>query len=313
MRSSTSDSEPQKASWAIIVLLAGLLVYVCALEVVTRVGFARVNHVWRLIQADRRQAVTLRPASVHESVTILIVGNSYLEVGVNRDNLQQEMSPAYSVTYLPVSGTSYLDWYFGLRRIFAEGAHPTVIGVCLSTRDLMSDATSGESFAHTLMLWREVLRVKTDSHLDNTGASDYFFAHFSGWLGHRAEIRNWLLRKSLANANDFAQHLRPQNQPLPPAENILAKTLPRLRALNQLCNENGSRFFLLIPPSRDVRDASAEVRAAATREGIMVVLPFQHAELPETAFVDGSHLNPKGAALFTERLGPTLLQSLLQD
>jgi len=117
MRSSTSDSEPQKASWAITVLLAGLLVYVCALEVVTRVGFARVNHVWRLIQADRRQAVTLRPASVHESVTILIVGNSYLEVGVNRDSLQQEMSPAYSVSYLPVSdGIALID----VRRLMNE-------------------------------------------------------------------------------------------------------------------------------------------------------------------------------------------------
>src|SRR6201993_150808 len=98
MRSSISDSERQKASWAIVLLLAGLLVYVCALEVVTRVGFARVNHVWRLIQADHRQAVTLRPVSAHESVTVLIVGNSYLEVGVNRDGLQQEMWPAYSVS-----------------------------------------------------------------------------------------------------------------------------------------------------------------------------------------------------------------------
>src|SRR6266436_2307794 len=98
MRSSTSDSERQKASWAITILLTGLFAYVCVLEIVTRVGFPRVNHVWRLIQADRRQAVTLRPASAHESVTMLIVGNSYLEVGVNRDSLQQEMSPAYSVS-----------------------------------------------------------------------------------------------------------------------------------------------------------------------------------------------------------------------
>jgi len=42
-------------------------------------------------------------------------------------------------------------------------------------------------------------------------------------------------------------------------------------------------------------------------------LPFQHAELPENAFLDGSHLNPKGAALFTERLGPALLQSLYRN
>ena len=313
MPSSTSASDRRSASRAITILLSGLLIYLCALEIVTRVGFARMNHVWRIIQADYRQAVVLRPGSVRESGTMLIVGNSYLEVGVNRDNLQQEMWPAYSLSYLPISGTSYFDWYFGLRRLFAEGAHPTVVGVCLSTRDLLSDTTSGESFAYSLMLWRDILRVKRESHLDNTGGSEYFAAHFSSWLGHRNEIRNWVLRKSLFNAATLAQHLKPKNQPLPGAETIVAKALPRLRALNQLCKENGTQFFLLIPPTRDVRDASAELQAAATRQGIPVVLPFQHAELPETAFLDGSHLNPKGAALFTERLGPTLLETFLHD
>jgi hypothetical protein len=77
--------------------------------------------------------------------------------------------------------------------------------------------------------------------------------------------------------------------------------------MNQLGNESGSRFFLLIPPCRDVRDACAELQAAVARESIMGVLPFQHAELPETAFADGAHLDLTGAGLFTERLGPTLL------
>ena len=313
MPSSTSDSDRRSASRAITILLTCLLVYTCALEIVTRAGFARVNHVWRLIQADRRQAVALRTVSARESRTMLIVGNSYLEVGVERDNLQLEMSPAYSVSYLPISGTSYLDWYFGLRRLFAEGAHPTIVGVCISTRDLISDATSGEPFAYTLLLPRDTLHVKSESHLDNTSTSEYFFAHFSSWLGHRAEIRNWVLRQLLFNASALAQHLKPGNQPLPPAETIVAKALPRLRALNQLCNDHGARFFLLIPPTRDVRDASEELQAAATREGILVVLPFQHAELPEAAFLDGSHLNPRGAALFTERLGPTLVETFVHD
>ena len=54
-------------------------------------------------------------------------------------------------------------------------------------------------------------------------------------------------------------------------------------------------------------------KQAAAKEGILVLLPFQHAELPESAFLDGAHLNPQGAALFTERLGPALLQSLYQN
>jgi hypothetical protein len=310
---STSDSDRRNATRAIVVLLAALLGYFCALEAVTRIAFPRINHVWRTIQADHLRAVSLRPDPRDKSVTMLIVGNSYLEVGVNRDSLQEEIAPNYSLAYLPMSGTSYLDWYFGLRRLFAEGSRPAIVGVCLSTRDLISDTTDGGSFANSLMLKRDILQVKRESHLDNTAASEYLFANFSSWLGHRGEIHNWLLRKSAPGINNLVLYFRPKNRPLPPASDIVARALPRLRLLSEVCQQNGSRFFLLIPPTRDVNDASNEVKAAAAKEGLLVVLPFQHAELPESVFLDGAHLNPQGAALFTARLGPTLLQSLYRN
>lgn len=292
------------------ILLGSMLVYVCALEVVTRRALPRIDHVWRIFHADHLAAVSLHPSAPGNSATLLMVGNSYLEVGVNRDNLQHEIAPAYSIVYVPISGTSYLDWYFGLRKLFAEGSRPAIVGVCLSTRDLLSDATFGGSFAHALMLRSDLLRVKKASHLDNTMASDYFFDSLSSWLGHRAEIHNWLLRRGAPEMNELASYLKPKNRPLPPADVMVAKALPRLRMLNELSRQYGARFFLLIPPTMDVHDASKEIQAAAAKEGILVLLPFQHAELPETAFVDGAHLNPQGAALFTARLGPTLLQSL---
>ena len=313
MPSSISDSDRRTATGAIVILLAALSGYFCALEAVTRVAFPRINHIWRTIQADHLRAVSLRPDTPDKSVTMLIVGNSYLEVGVNRDSLQEEIAPNYSLAYLPMSGTSYLDWYFGLRRLFAEGSRPAVVGVCLSTRDLLSDATYGGPFANSLLLERDILQVKQESHLDNTAASEYFFANFSSWMGHRSEIHNWLLRKIAPRIHDLVPYLRPQNRPLPPASDVVAKALPRLRLLNELCRQNGSRFFLLIPPTRDVNDASNEIQAAAAKEGLLVVLPFQHAELPENVFLDGAHLNPQGAALFTQRLGPTLLQSLYRN
>ena len=290
-----------------------MFLYVCALEVTTRLAFPRINHIWRILRADHLTAISLHPYAQQNSATMLMVGNSYLEVGVNRDNLQREIAPAYSIAYLPMSGTGYLDWYFGLRKLFAEGSRPAIVGVCLSTRDLLSDSTYGESFAHALMLRSDVLQVEKESHLDNTMATDYFFDSISSWMGHRDEIHNWLLRKAAPGMNELASHLKPKNPPLPPSDVILARALPRLRKLNELSQQYGARFFLLIPPTMDVQDASKEIQQAAAREGILVLLPFQHAELPETAFIDGAHLNPQGAQLFTEKLGPTLLQSLYQN
>jgi len=290
-----------------------MFLYVCALEVTTRLAFPRINHIWRILRADHLAAISLHPYAQQNSATMLMVGNSYLEVGVNRDNLQREIAPAYSIAYLPMSGTGYLDWYFGLRKLFAEGSRPAIVGVCLSTRDLLSDSTYGESFAHALMLRSDILQVEKESHLDNTMTTDYFFDSISSWMGHRDEIHNWLLRKAAPGMSELASHLKPKNQPLPPSDVILAKALPRLRKLNELSQQYGARFFLLIPPTMDVQDASKEIQQAAAKEGILVLLPFQHAELPETAFIDGAHLNPQGAQLFTERLGPTLLQSLYQN
>lgn len=310
MPSSTSASERLQATRAIVVLLSGAVLYFCALEAVTRIGYPRINHVARSIQADYRKAIALEPASERQSSTLLIVGNSYLDLGVRRESLRQEIWPRYSVAYMPISGTGFLDWYFGLRRLFAEGSRPAVVGLCLSTRDLLSDSTLGEPFARDLMQDGDVLSVKNESHLDNTQASDYLFANFSSWLGHRRFIHNWLLLNSLPGASDLAKSLKPGNTPLPPADAVLAKALPRLRSMKDLCNENGARFFLLIPPTRDVNDASNELRASAALDRILVVLPFQHAELPESDFLDGAHLDPQGAAIFTRRLGPTLIKAL---
>ncbi|HVH72994.1 MAG TPA: hypothetical protein VNB49_18045, partial [Candidatus Dormibacteraeota bacterium] len=243
MPSSTSASEQQKATRALAVLLLAMFAYVGSLEIVTRLAFPRINHVWRILQADHLMAISLHRLAESKSATMLMVGNSYLEVGVNRENLQREIAPAYSIAYLPMSGTSYLDWYFGLRRLFAEGSRPAIVGVCLSTRDLMSDATYGESFAHALMLRSDLLRVKKESHLDHTETSDYFFDSLSSWMGHRDEIHNWLLRKAAPGFSKLVPYLKPQNRPLPPSDVIVAKALPRLRLLNELAQQYGARFF----------------------------------------------------------------------
>ena len=80
MPSSTSDSDRRTATRAIVVLLAALFGYFCALEAATRMAFPRINHIWRSIQADHLRAVSLRPDAPDKSVTMLIVGNSYLGI-----------------------------------------------------------------------------------------------------------------------------------------------------------------------------------------------------------------------------------------
>jgi len=309
--SSISDSDRRKAGQAILVLLGLLLAYLGALEAAASFGFPRVNHYWRRILADQHDAISICPSATNGSPTTLFIGNSLLEWAVDRDLLHKELSPLYFSSVLPIENTSYLDWFFGLRRLFSEGSRPAAVGVFLSTRQLISEKTMGEPFAHSMMLERDIFAVKHEAHLDNTSASNYFFARSSSWLGYRSEVRNWLLQKLMPNVGDLTRYLPGKTPSMPPTDEVLTRALPRLRTLNELCKQHRVKFFLVVPPTFDVHDSSLALRAAAAREGILVLVPYSPSEMPSEGFQpDGFHLNSHGADLFTRRTALLLLQKL---
>jgi len=294
---------------AIAALLAVLFVYCSTLEVVTCLGLARISRIQRRLDDDYRAAGSLRPEVPGDPPTILFAGNSLLLAAVDRSLLQKELAPNYHLAMLPVENTQYEDWYFGLRRLFAEGSRPSVVVVCLSMRQLISHATDGEYFAHYLMQEHDLLAVKRESQIDNTMTSNYFFANQSRWLGNRAHIRNWLLQEIMPNLDQLIGFF-PGNAPTLPPDVVFTHGLPHLRKMDELCRANRARFLLVVPPTLNLHDDSAVLQNAATREGITVLIPARPGELGPDDFRDGSHMNQQGAAQFTGRLGPVLLQAL---
>ncbi len=310
MPSSTSNSDLRAASRAIAVLLTGLFLYCGTLEVVTRLGFSRVSRIQRRIYQDLTAAKSLAPRASNEQPTMLVVGNSLLLDGVDRASLKKELAPQYQVTLLPIENTQFEDWYFGLRRLFAEGSRPSVVVVCLSTRQMMSRATDGEYFAYHLMQGRDLLAVRRESLLDNTMTSAYFFANRSDWLGSRAQIRNWLLQEIMPNLEHLIWFFPGKTPPMPPKDQVAAGTLPHLAALHQLCEANGVHLVALVPPTLSHDDASAAVQDSSAREGIPVLIPLRPNDVTPGEFYDGFHLTPRGAARFTDHLASELLQRL---
>jgi len=308
--SSTSSSDGRAASRAIAVLLTGLFLYSAALEVVTRRGFSRVSRTQRRIYEDLSAAKSIAPRAENDPPTMLVVGNSLLLDGVDRASLKKELAPNYLVAVLPIENTQFEDWYFGLRRLFAEGSRPSIVVVCLSSRQMMSRATDGEYFAYYLMQSRDLLAVKKESQLDNTMASAYFFASRSEWLGSRAQIRNWLLQATMPSSERLIRFFPGKAPSMPPQEQVVAGVLPHLLALDQLCKENGTRFVAVVPPVLSRDDASAGVQDSAARDAIPVLVPLRPADVTPEDFHDGFHLNPRGAARFTQRLASALLQKL---
>ena len=313
MLSSTSSSESRVATRAIVVLLTGVLLYCVGLELVTRLGFSRVSRIQRRVAQDMSAAKSLATSASDGHPTILVVGNSLLLDGVDGASLKKDLASYYQVTLLPVENTQFEDWYFGMRRLFTEGSRPSIVVVCLSTRQLLSRGTDGEYFAYYLMTSRDLLAVKRESQLDNTNSSAYFLANRSAWLGSRAQIRNWLLQEIMPNLEHLIGFFPAKTPPMPPKDQVVAGVLPHLRALNQLCISNGARLVVLVPPTLRRDDASAAIQDTAAPEGIPVLVPLHPSDVTPDEFHDGFHLNSRGAARFTHRLASDLLQKLSVD
>ncbi len=77
---------------------------------------------------------------------------------------------------------------------------------------------------------------------------------------------------------------------------VLRKTGPNINLVQHFRPKNQP-----LPP---------ELQAAASKEGLLVAFPLSPRRIARERVPGWCPSNAKGAALFTERLGPTLLQSL---
>jgi len=298
VRSSTSDSELLNPTQAIVFLLALVCCYLCALELATRLLLPRLSHTQHRLASDYLAARTLSRKWPDGSDTVLIVGNSLLVDAIDRTDLQRRM-PGYHTALYPVESTTYLDWYFGLRRLFSEGSRPSLVMLTVNVRHVLSDSTNGEAFARSMMRMSDLMDVSRAAKLNMMSTSTYFFANLSEWLGTRASIRNVLLEEWLPGAPLLVAHFSTRAAAVPVTATRLAAA--RLQKMRDLCNSYGAGFALLIPPALSAGDPASALVKEAGQLNVTVLLPFRPGEMPPEAFADGFHLNPRGAARFTER------------
>lgn len=289
---------------ALLILLIGIFFYLLILEFMASVGMRSVSAIAKRLHNDYEQALILRPDTTDKKSTILIVGNSLLLHGIKREKLIKGLSGNYLVALWPVENTSYLDWYFGLRRLFAEGARPALVVLSLNSTQLTAASVNGESFAHYMMRLSDLPLVMQAAHLDMTTASNFFFANLSSWLGNRWGIRNWITQTWVPDASLLAAALARPSLGGVKSSNTERVELarPRLLALQDLCKAYGARFLWLIPPRSTQDELLTPILVSTQPLGIPILMPYSPGEMPIDHFSDGFHLNARGAELFTDRL-----------
>lgn len=305
MPSSISSSETpdilsrQRARYTraagITILLGALLI--AGLETVTRLGFRHISRIEGRTAREYQEA-----AHTHHGV--LMLGNSLLLEGMDYERMRKTID----VHRFVIEGTAWYDWYFGIRRLLAQGSRPDLIILCMNPVQLVSDETAGDYSAFYLFRFSDIPAVSRAMHATLTRMSSLAFAHYSLFYAGRSNIRNIILNRTDPAYAGFLHDLQTAPRQFPSLESIRGPAEERLRALGETCKQYQIPCEFLIPPARNPQ-GEAEVIQAAHRAGMSVVRPIAGGVLGDDMFSDGFHLNGRGAAIFTDALERELASS----
>ena len=313
MPSSTSSS---KASRIIrldrftILLLSTVALVLGLTEAITAWGFDRTSKVQRREVAQRRELLRVHDLGNGDDPHVAVLGNSLMLEGVDMSLLASKINPGYTPVPYFVLATNYYDWYFGLKRLFAEGMRPHYIVLGLSPNQLAAPEIRGDYSAHYLFQQSDLLDVVHRTHMDPTTASGFILSHYSEFYSTRDVTRGFVLNRVLPSVEQLLHnHLGTFRDPEIVPEVLAPLSSRRLSELDQLCRSQGSRFVFVVPPS--YQKGAETIVQAGQNAGVAVLVPVPNEEFDASYYQsDGFHLNDKGAQVFTTRLAGALLEDL---
>ena len=293
-------AEMRRVRLATVTLIAMLALLMVIVELGARYLYPKFSRIERRITLDKKEVKSLVDQSQKTPPTVLLIGNSLLLHALDYPKIQNDLTPTARPVRYVIENTEYLDWYYGLRRLFAEGVRPSMVVLCLNLGQTLSHGVLDQSAWH-LFGARDLLAISRDAGMDTTQTSGLVFAHWSAFYAGRGGIRNYILNVTDPSYAAELHRLARHPPVLPSEEKMLAQSRERLRALDQLCRQNGTKFVLLIPPAFGSRNDL--LLRAGTLEHVDVDAPITSGSLgPEFFRDDRFHLNEKGATVFTDAI-----------
>ncbi len=290
-------------------LLAGIVLLFIVAEVLVRFGIGPASRIEGRIERENRAALSMKKG-VGETRTMLLIGNSLLQAGVDFPAYQKHLAPEVNASRFVVEQTDFLDWYYFLRKMYHAGGKPDFVVLNLTATQLANDQIRGEYFAYRMLSTGDVLSAARAAHLSATQTFSLLLGNLSAFYGTRSETRKFVLAKLIPGMNDLVAALVPSGAAAPLEREFAVKRLSeRLEALDQLVREHGGKFILVEPASRNVTNLEY-MAEAGRRTGVPVLEPMHPGSLSDADFLDGFHLTPEGATRYTSALGPLMRQTL---
>jgi len=306
---STSNSDPPidraaargLRTW----LLCALVVFGCV-EAGSRYGVPLINSNTRRFYAERAAASRLGQNGGASQVSILFLGNSITHSDIDLPGMQAGLGNDARVVCWAVDDTNYLDWLFGLKRIFRSGARPDYVIVGGRSRHFLAPHVRGNFFAHYMLDWPDLLDAARRIKANANAICSMLIAQGSAFYGSREEIYKrlvtWMIPRfaHLAAVLNRAGVSDAASAAMPPSPG------DRIWEMKELCAIHGARLILWIPPGQS-RDRNAQAMVEAGRElDVPVLVPIVEGQIPSKDYADGFHLGPAGARMLTSALAREL-------
>ena len=294
-------------------LIGSCTVLVMGLEIWSGYLLTRHSETYARVSQQYAEALKVRPAGPSEPFPVLMVGNSLLLDGVDVQRLQQRTSAQVRLYPIFLEATGYYDWFYGLQRLFREGARPQVVVLGVGVDAFVANSVRQDYVPLLLFDLQDSLSVASDLKMDRTATSNLVLAHSSAFWNTRGVIRSQVLQHVVPRYRDLMALLKP-HPATPPSAEFAEVAHARLRRLRELCESHGARLILLIPPTPSSADAIRQLTFVSQKLGVQMLIPVDPTNLPLKYYQsDYMHLNSDGAALFTSALATVLPKTVMHE
>jgi hypothetical protein len=288
----------------LLLIIAGCLV---SFEVATRLVIERKSKVQRQVNVQYAEAIAVRGHSTSGPRQLLVIGNSLVGHGIDMDELRKDLPAGWDAHEFWVYNTGYDDWYFGLRRLFADGSRPDVVAIVFAAMHWNMTGIRGDYSSQYLFSTEDIPKVESQLDLDKTTATSLLLARFSKAYAIRSEVRKVLLNQLLPDLPRMYALFKPGPVRRIPARQILDVATRRMLACKELANRYGASLIAIVPPVPPPdEEYHSALREAAARAGVPIAIPLTGKDVPPSDFADDIHLSPEGATMFTSALARQL-------
>ncbi len=286
----------------VAVLLVSIALCALLVELGMRSGFARISRIGKRQREEYLAARALRRESSPN--VVLLTGNSLLLEGVDLPVLQRGLPAGIHAARFVIEQTEYLDWLYGIKRLFAEGSRPALVVLAIGPDHLVADGMLLDSAPYYLYDLRDLPAIARLQHLNLTESSSMYFAHWSLFFAQKNGLRNFIMGKADPPYAAFLHELGMHPAHEMTRAEVMTIAAPRFREIDELCREYGAGFAYLMPPGFVPNEDA--FRAAAADAKVAVIAPVRQFEWPRSKFRDGFHLKPESAIQFATLLAPAL-------